>query len=105
MDTLPLELLVNICDYVPRDSHMRSPTANLIDDEIEWHDRFMYQFDKHELSFYDFYFGHYENPFPDSDLWADSRSEPSREYLITNGYWSDDEDDDDIDSDSDSDSD
>ena len=27
MDTLPLELLVRICDYVPRDSNQRSPTA------------------------------------------------------------------------------
>ena len=58
MVSLPLEILIKIGEFIPRDSMMMSPTATHIHEVLMLYDVFTWNFREFEgLSFCDFYFG------------------------------------------------
>ena len=59
MVSLPLEILIKIGEFIPRDSMMMSPTATHMHEVLRWYDVFTWHFkDFEDVSFYDFYFKH-----------------------------------------------
>jgi hypothetical protein len=74
---LPTEILIRIGEFIPSDRDMRSPTANIMHDELTLYNIYIIAYCIDDLSFFDYFFYNYDSLYSSSDDSSDVDSDSS----------------------------